>query len=77
MSIPRLGYLDTALGIIYLLPQIHSPSFSNLLCVLCGLHWADPGFLASGWIQTRVALTGDQKVGEASGWGICSLILLS
>lgn len=41
-----LGWLDTVLMYLFAAP--------DLLCVLCGLHWADPGFLAPGWIQTKV-----------------------
>lgn len=64
----RAGYyLSTA--------QVHSPPFPSLLSASVDCMGGDPDSLASGWIQTRVALTGDQKVGELSSWGYLFILL--
>lgn len=66
VSAPRVGEL----GIIRLLPQSCSLLFSKLLLYFVdyiGQTWL--ASVASGWVGTSVALTGNQKAGEWSGWG--------
>lgn len=67
VSTPRVGEL----GIIRLLPQSCSLLFSKLLLPFVdyiGQTWL--GSVASGWMGSSVALAGNQKAGEWSGWGI-------